>query len=288
MTSQTASSIWRSNWMPILIMGALMVSITMGVRQSFALFLLPISAEIGEGRSVFSFAIAVQNLMWGLASPIFGAMADRYGAKPVALAGGAIYMTGMVIMAGLVTPAGLILAQALVGMGLASAGISIALGAVARATPRHQQALALGLVTSFGSFGQFLMVPISQLFIDGFGWQIALVLMAGMSGGIIASAYFLRADSAQDTAKTADLAKLKSTDMLGVALRSQNYILLTVGFFVCGIQVVFIGTHLPTYLRDMGMSSEIASWSLSLIGLFNIIGSFLCGWLGGIYSKRNR
>ena len=286
MTSQTASSIWRSNWMPILIMGALMVSITMGVRQSFALFLLPISAEIGEGRSVFSFAIAVQNLMWGLASPIFGAMADRYGAKPVALAGGAIYMTGMVIMAGLVTPAGLILAQALVGMGLASAGISIALGAVARATPRHQQALALGLVTSFGSFGQFLMVPISQLFIDGFGWQIALVLMAGMSGGIIASAYFLRADSAQDTAKTADLAKLKSTDMLGVALRSQNYILLTVGFFVCGIQVVFIGTHLPTYLRDMGMSSEIASWSLSLIGLFNIIGSFLCGWLGGIYSKR--
>ena len=286
MTSQTATSIWRSSWMPILIIGALMVSITMGVRQSFALFLLPISAEIGEGRSVFSFAIAVQNLMWGFASPVFGAMADRYGAKPVALAGGVIYMTGMIIMAGLVTPAGLIFAQALIGMGLASAGISIALGAVARATPKHQQALALGLVTSFGSFGQFLMVPISQLFIDGFGWQTALVFMAGMSGGIIASAFFLRSETSQDSAKTADLAKLKTMDMLGVALRSQNYILLTVGFFVCGIQVVFIGTHLPTYLRDMGLNAEIASWSLSLIGLFNIIGSFLCGWLGGIYSKR--
>lgn len=271
--------------MPILLVAAVMVSLSMGIRQSMALFLAPVSAELGGGRELFSLAIALQNLAWGLASPVFGAMADRYGPSRIAMLGGVIYLAGMAMMTGLLSGPGLIISQILIGIGMGSAGISIALGAVARATPRDKQSLALGLVTSFGSFGQFAMIPASQWVISGFGWQTALMLLTLSTFGIIAAGWGLRHQD--HVAGGPDiLAGLKVGEALGRAFRSRNYILLTAGFFVCGVQVMFIGTHLPAYLNDVGMSSAIASWSLALIGLFNIIGSFLCGWLGGRYSKR--
>jgi len=271
--------------MPILLTAAVVVSLSMGIRQTMGLFLGPVSAEMSTGRELFSFAIALQNLCWGLASPIFGALADKYGPTRITVLGGFIYMAGLAMMTGLLSPFGLVAAQILIGIGMGSAGMSIALGAVARATPREHQSLALGLVTSFGSFGQFALIPASQWAINGFGWQTAMLMLTFATLGIVAAGFGLRGTDSKAGGPDI-LAGLKVGDALTTALRSRNYVLLTLGFFVCGVQVMFIGTHLPAYLNDVGLDSQIASWALALIGLFNIIGSLLCGWLGGRYSKR--
>jgi len=289
--SQPANpSIWRASWMPILLAGAVIVSIGAGIRQSYGLFLVPISADLGTGRELFSFAIALQNFFWGAAAPIFGAMADRMGPARVTAIGGVMYMAGLFIMASVVTPSGLIFGQILVGAALGGAGMSVALGAVARATPAAQRSLALGLITSFGSFGQFLMVPLAQYFILSFGWQLAVYSLCGIASLLILFSPLLRqrspAPTSNPTAGMKDLAALTTGQALGVAVKHRNYLLLTAGFFVCGVQVVFISTHLPTYLQDLNLSATVASWSLALIGLFNIIGSFLCGWLGGHFSQK--
>lgn len=285
-----SQSIWRSSWMPILLAGAVIVSIAAGIRQSYGLFLVPISTDLGGGRELFSFAIALQNFFWGAAAPIFGAMADRMGPARVTAIGGVIYMAGLLIMASVVTPTGLIFGQILAGSALGAAGMSVALGAVARATPAAQRPLALGLITSFGSFGQFLMVPLAQYFILSYGWQTAVYILCAIASLLVLCSPLLRqtkpAPTSNPNASMQDLAALTTGQALGVAVRHRNFLLLTAGFFVCGVQVVFISTHLPTYLQDQNLSATIASWSLALIGLFNIIGSFLCGWLGGHFSQK--
>jgi len=154
---------------------------------------------------------------------------------------------------------------------------------VARAVPPKKRSLALGMVTSFGSFGQFALLPVTQMLIGGHGWQMALIILSVLTGSMVAVALGLRDDK---TSKTADVAaSITAGQALGLAVRSRDYVLLTMGFFVCGLQLAFIATHLPVYLEDAGLSRNIASWSLALVGLFNIIGAFVCGWLGGIISK---
>ena len=280
------TALFTSRWYLILMASAFLVVVTLGIRQSFGLFLLPATEAMGTGREVFSLAMAMQNLVWGLVSPLAGAMADKFGAARVAAIGAICYAAGLLLMGIIVSPGGLLFGQIMIGIGLGSAGISIALGAVARATAPEKRSLALGMVTSFGSFGQFAVLPITQFFIDGFGWQIALMLLSGVAASMLAACLVLHLQDNEKAPQTADLAKLSAKDALGTALNSRDYILLTTGFFVCGIQIVFIGTHLPTYLRDAGLSSEVASWSLAVVGLFNIIGSFAAGWLGSFMSKK--
>lgn len=280
------TALFTSRWYLILMASAFLVVVTLGIRQSFGLFLLPATEAMGTGREVFSLAMAMQNLVWGLVSPIAGAMADKFGAARVAAIGAICYAAGLLLMGIIVSPGGLLFGQIMIGIGLGSAGISIALGAVARATAPEKRSLALGMVTSIGSFGQFAVLPITQFFIDGFGWQIALMLLSGVAASMLAACLVLHLQDNEKAPQTADLAKLSAKDALGTALNSRDYILLTTGFFVCGIQIVFIGTHLPTYLRDAGLSSEVASWSLAVVGLFNIIGSFAAGWLGSFMSKK--
>lgn len=275
-----------TGWLAILLASAFLVVITMGIRQGFGLFLLPITEALGTGREVFSLAMALQNLMWGLASPIAGGFADKFGSARVALVGTICYAAGLLIMAWFVSPAGLMAGQLFIGVGLASAGISIALGAVGKAVSPEKRTLALGLVTSLGSFGQFAMLPVTHAFLDGFGWQMALIALSVLTSSMLASCLVLhRQSSKTPQAKVAELAALSVSNMLAQAASSRNYILLTVGFFVCGIQIVFIGTHLPTYIQDAGLSAEVASWALAMVGLFNIIGSFAAGWLGGFLRK---
>lgn len=258
----------------------------MGIRQSFGLFLLPITEALGSGREVFSLAMALQNLMWGLASPIAGGFADKFGSARVALVGTICYAVGLLVMSLYVTPSGLVAGQLFIGIGLGSAGISIALGAVGKAVRDEKRTLALGLVTSLGSFGQFAMLPVTQAFLDGFGWQMTLIALSVLTSSMLASCLVLHRQAKQTgEARVADLAKLSASDALNKAAHSRNYILLTVGFFVCGIQIVFIGTHLPTYIQDAGLNAHVASWALSMVGLFNIIGSFAAGWLGGFMRK---
>ena len=271
-------------WFVIMLAGAALVSATLGIRQVFGLFLQPISMELGAGFQLFSLAIAIQNLVWGLSSPVFGAAADRYGPWRVAAMGAMLYGGGLFLMASFVTDAGIFIGQILIGLGLGSAGISIAIGAVARAAPPEKRSLAMGLVTSFGSFGQFALVPVTQIFMVQGGWQFALLMLSVIMASMVAVAMGLRTPAGSARPIEGPILTIGAT--LQQAVSSRDYILLTVGFFVCGLQLVFITTHLPTYLHDAGLSPDISSWALALIGLFNIIGAFVCGWLGGVVSKK--
>ena len=279
------SSDSRRPWTLLLMAAAFLVMVTLGIRQSFGLFLLPVTEALGTGREVFSLALALQNLLWGIASPFAGALADKFGAGRVAAIGTLFYAGGLVVMASFVSPSGLMMGQLMIGIGLGSAGVSIALGAVARAVAPEKRSLALGMVTSIGSFGQFAVLPVTQILIDGYGWQVSLLLLSGLSASMLASCLLMARDEKVREVRTADIANITMNGMLKTALSSTDYLLLTVGFFVCGIQVVFIATHLPTYLQDAGIGPEIASWALGLVGLFNIIGSLLAGWLGSFVSK---
>ena len=274
----------RQRWLVIMLAGATLVSATLGIRQVFGLFLQPISMELGAGFQLFSLAIAIQNLVWGLSSPVFGAAADRYGPWRVAAMGALLYAGGLFLMASFVTDAGIFIGQILIGLGLGSAGISIAIGAVARAAPPEKRSLAMGLVTSFGSFGQFALVPVTQILMVQGGWQFALLMLSVIMASMVAVAMGLRTPAGSARPIEGPILTIGAT--LQQAVSSRDYILLTVGFFVCGLQLVFITTHLPTYLHDAGLSPDISSWALALIGLFNIIGAFVCGWLGGVVSKK--
>ena len=274
----------RQRWIVIMLAGATLVSATLGIRQVFGLFLQPISMELGAGFQLFSLAIAIQNLVWGLSSPVFGAAADRYGPWRVAAMGALLYGGGLFLMASFVTDAGIFIGQILIGLGLGSAGISIAIGAVARAAPPEKRSLAMGLVTSFGSFGQFALVPVTQILMVQGGWQFALLMLSVIMASMVAVAMGLRTPAGSARPIEGPILTIGAT--LQQAVSSRDYILLTVGFFVCGLQLVFITTHLPTYLHDAGLSPDISSWALALIGLFNIIGAFVCGWLGGVVSKK--
>ena len=274
----------RQRWIVIMLAGATLVSATLGIRQVFGLFLQPISMELGAGFQLFSLAIAIQNLLWGLSSPVFGAAADRYGPWRVAAMGALLYGGGLFLMASFVTDAGIFIGQILIGLGLGSAGISIAIGAVARAAPPEKRSLAMGLITSFGSFGQFALVPVTQILMVQGGWQFALLMLSVIMASMVAVAMGLRAPAGSARPIEGPILTIGAT--LQQAVSSRDYILLTVGFFVCGLQLVFITTHLPTYLHDAGLSPDISSWALALIGLFNIIGAFVCGWLGGVVSKK--
>jgi MFS family permease len=271
-------------WIIIMLSASVLVSVTFGIRQVFGLFLVPISVEIDSGLQLFSLAIALQNLIWGLSSPFFGALADKFGAWRVAALGSLIYAIGLLCMVFMVNESGIFLGQILIGMGLGSAGISIAVGAVARAAPPEKRSLAMGLVTSFGSFGQFALVPVAQILMTQNGWQFAIVILSAIVASMAAFSFGMRVPAGGDRPLEGVIQTTGSA--LREATSSRDYVLLTIGFFVCGLQLVFITTHLPTYLNDSGLNSATASWSLALIGLFNIVGAFVCGWLGGIVSKK--
>ena len=229
----------RQRWFIIMLAGATLVSATLGIRQVFGLFLEPISIELGAGFQLFSLAIAVQNLVWGLSSPFFGAAADRYGPWRVAAVGALLYAGGLFLMASFVSETGVFIGQILVGLGLGSAGISIAIGAVARAAPPEKRSLAMGLVTSFGSFGQFALVPITQILMVNGGWQFALVMLSAIMASMVAVAIGLRTPAG--SARPVEGPVLTISETLHQAVNSRDYILLTIGFFVCGLQLVYGG-----------------------------------------------
>ncbi len=277
----------KINWITVLISCGIIISVGMGIRQSFGLFLIPVSDVLGEGRTLFSLAIALQNLAWGLTAPVFGAMADRYGPARVCVIGGLLYITGLLLMAGFMNPTTLIIGQLLVGMALASAGMSVALGAVAKVAPKEKTGIALGLVTAIGSFGQFMMLPFSQILLSNFGWQVAYVILAICIAFVTFFSFGLRMQKGQRSSSAELVDTITSKQALSIAFKNKNYLLLTIGFFVCGLHVAFIATHLPTYISDIGLNKTTGSWALALVGLFNIVGSFTAGYLGGKYSKKN-
>ncbi|MBH9300640.1 MFS transporter [Pseudomonas aeruginosa] len=265
----------------ILLSGALILALSLGVRHGFGLFLAPMSADFGWGREVFAFAIALQNLVWGLAQPFTGALADRYGAARAVLVGGLLYALGLVLMGLSQSATGLSLsAGLLIGLGLSGTSFSVILGAVGRAVPAEQRSMAMGISSAAGSFGQFAMLPGTLGLIGWLGWSSALLALGLLVALIVPLAGLM---------KDRPLPPQGHEQSLGEALREacahSGVWLLALGFFVCGFQVVFIGVHLPAYLVDQHLPAQVGTTVLALVGLFNVFGTYIAGWLGGRWSK---
>lgn len=276
------TSAWRNAaW--ILFGSSLILAVSLGVRHGFGLFLTPMSAEFGWGREVFAFAIALQNLIWGLAQPFTGALADRFGVTRAVVIGGVLYAVGLLLMAVADSPSSLSLsAGLLIGIGLSGTSFSVILGAVGRAVPVEKRSMAMGIASAAGSFGQFAMLPGTLGLIGWLGWSSALLALGLLVALIVPLALMLRGD-----ARPAETAVTQQSlpEALREALGHSGFRLLALGFFVCGFQVVFIGVHLPAYLVDQGLPAVAGTTVLALVGLFNVVGTYTAGWLGGCYSK---
>lgn len=274
---------WRTGTV-VIVAGCAIALVTYGLRTSFGLFIEPLSALRGWDRETFAFAIALQNLLWGVGQPFAGGVADRYGAGRVLAAGGVMYALGTALMALSTSAASLaITGGVLLGLGLAGGSFTIVLAAFARLVPEERRSWSMGLATAAGSMGQFLFAPLGQAFISGYGPVTALLLLAGCVAivPLLAAALAGRGDdSLEDEPEVSVPAAIRG------ALAHPSYLLLTTGFFVCGFHVAFITTHLPPYLTDLGFSGGLAAWALALIGLFNVIGAYSAGVLGGHRSKR--
>jgi len=256
--------------------------LALGTRQSFGLFLRPMSMDLGWGREVFSFAIALQNLVWGLAMPVAGAIADRYGPGRVLAAGGLAYGAGLFAMAHAADPLAFgVAAGLLLGLALACTGFGVVLAVVARAFPVDKRSVAVGIAGACGSFGQFAMLPWGQALISWFGWLNALAVLGAMALLMIPLGTALAGRNA-----AADESALSIRAALGEAMTHRGFQLLTASFFVCGFQTIFVMTHLPAYLVDRGLSPTQGMSALATIGLFNIFGSYAAGVLGARYSRR--
>jgi MFS family permease len=272
---------WRSPAV-ILACGGIILMLALGTRQSFGLFLRPMSLDLGWGRAAFSFAIALQNLVWGFAMPFAGAVADRFGAGRVLVAGGLAYGLGLVAMAYSTTPLMLDFAAGiLVGMGLACTGFGVVLGVVSRAFPPEKRSVAVGLAGGAGSFGQFAMLPTSAALISGYGWLSALVILGALALVMIPLGSALAGRNA--AAQESDLS-LRAA--LAEATGHGGFWLATAAFFVCGFQTVFVMTHFPAYLVDCGLAPAQGMAALATIGLANIAGSTFAGWLGARFSRK--
>jgi len=269
----------------VLICGAAIVTLSMGVRHGFGLWLQPITQAQDWTRENFAFAIAIQNLTWGFAGIFSGMLADRFGAFRVVVSCSVLYALGLVGMAYSETPA-LFTASAGVLIGIAQAGTTYAViyGVIGRNVNAEKRSWAMGVAAAAGSFGQFLMVPTEGFLIQTFGWQQALVMLSLAVIMVIPLAFGLREPSfAGGLAPKRDQTILHA---LREAFTYPSFQLLMAGYFVCGFQVVFIGVHMPSYLKDKGLSPEVASMALALIGLFNVFGTYIAGSLGQRLAKR--
>jgi MFS family permease len=268
----------------VLLCGAAVVTLSMGIRHGFGLWLQPITMDRGWTRENFAFALAVQNLVWGLAGPFAGMVADRFGAWRVLIAGSVFYAGGLMLMAYAQTVAGFTgSAGLLLGMAQAGTTYAIVFGVVGRNVAPKRRSWAMGVTAAAGSFGQFLMVPVENWLIGGLGWQTALVILGCAALAIAPLALGLK--------ETTQRAHAEVHTSIGDAVREAfaypSFRLLTAGYFVCGFQVVFIGVHLPSYLKDKGLGPEVAAYALALIGLFNVFGTYIAGSLGERLPKRH-
>ncbi len=273
---------WRTRNV-VLVAGCLIALITFGARTSFGLFTEPLSALRGWDRETFAIAIAIQNLLWGIGQPFGGAVADRFGPARALAAGGVVYALGCVLMAASTSGATLALTGGvLVGLGLSGASFTIVIAAFARLVPEDRRSWAMGLATAMGSLGQFVFAPLGQGFISAYGPVMALVLI----GGFVAVVPLLAIALSGGAGAADDGPRESTATAVREALTHPSYLFLTSGFFVCGFHIAFVSTHLPPYLTDLGLGTALAAWALALIGLFNVVGAYTAGVLGGRYSRR--
>jgi predicted MFS family arabinose efflux permease len=273
---------WRTPNM-VLFCGGIILTIALGVRHNFGLYLQPMTLDLGIGREAFSFAIAIQNLIYGFAQPFTGMIADKFGTARVLIGGAILYGIGLVLMSLSSTSMELNLsAGLLIGIALGCSGFSIVFGVVGRAVPAEKRTTALGIVGAAGSFGQFIMLPYGQTLITNLGWHTALLILAATVLIIVPLSGALVEDK---KAQAQRFHKQSIREALREAFSHRGYVLLCLGYTVCGFQLMFISVHFPAYLLDQRMTPQVGMTALALIGLFNIFGSYTWGWLGNRYRK---
>jgi MFS family permease len=291
--SATSRSYWPAVWC-----GFFVLAIGLGVRQSFGIFLKPVSAELHVGREVFSFATAMSLLLMGIMAPFAGRLADRFGSAPTIAGGAAVYVAGMIVTSTMHNGTMLVIGSMLCGIGLAAASFSPVLGVILRVAPPEKQALAVGICSAGGSFGQFFIVPLASVLQGWFGdWRPAMWALCCLAVVMMLLPIWLN-DSKQIAA---DLQRKGGTQTsrqaLTEAFAQKSYLLLFLGFFVCGFHVAFVGGHLPAYISDKGIGLslfgitlspvELGGWSIGMVGLFNIAGSIAWSALGSRYQRKN-
>lgn len=273
---------WRTTTV-VMIAAAITLGLSMGLRQTFGLFLAPMTEYHAMGRGEFGLAIAIQNLLWGGVAPFLGMLAERYGTGRFLVGGGLIYVLGLVLMT---VPNGFVAvhlgAGLSVGFAVAAVGFPLVLAAVARTVRPERRNLMLGLASAGGSVGQFLLLPGSQALIDWLGWQGALLALAGLAFTIVPLAAAL---AGKPTSQVGPQQSLR--EALGEAGGHSGFRLLTIGFFVCGFHVAFISTYLPSYIVSCGLDSAVGATALGIVGFFNIIGGISAGWLGQRFAQKH-
>jgi len=274
----------RRNYVLLLVLASVVISTALGLRQSLGLFMQPMVTGLGISAASFGFAIALQNLAWGLSQPFVGAMADRYGARPVVMGTALVFALGLALMLfAQRIPAGLQIAGVLIGIGIAGTGFGVLIGTVSRAAPPARRTQTVGLVAAAGSLGTMIIAPLGQGLIGAFGWQTAMLAFAALAASMMLVAVPLRAPAA---AKAAAAAQVTLRDTVHEALAHRGYVFMTFAFFACGFQLVFITSYLPSYLELCGIAPGVGATALALIGLFNAIGTYVFGLLGARYSQR--
>ncbi|HET9651823.1 MAG TPA: MFS transporter [Usitatibacter sp.] len=272
----------------LLVLSGLIIAICIGLRQSLGLFMPPMTVELGITAAAFGFAIAVQNIVWGLSQPVVGAIADRYGPRPVLVVTALLYAAGLVLMAfAKGVPGGLQVAGMLAGIGTAGTGFGVLIGTVSRATPVERRTRTVGTVAAAASLGTFAIAPLGQALIGTLGWKGALFVFAGLAASMAVLAFGVREAATAPAAPHTSAPKLNLADAVRQAMAHRGYLFMTLAFFACGFQLVFITTHLPTYLAICGVAPGVGGTALGLIGLFNALGTYVFGRLGSRYSQKH-
>ncbi len=276
----------RSDFILLMLVGGTIVAVSMGIRQSFGVFLQPVVTDLELTRTTFGLTIAIQNLIWGLAQPFAGMLADKYGGIRILILSSLLYIAGLVLTAMSSSATGLHLSLGmLVGLAMSGTTFTVVLSAVGRLVAPEKRSLAFGIVSAGGSIGMFTFVPLGQLFIGLYGWSVAFLILAGCVTLVpLLSLVFQRQSKAQFAGT--DTQRETLAQVLGSARTHSGYWLLNSGFLVCGFHVSFIATHLPAFLNDSAISPMRAAFALGLIGVFNILGTYLAGLYGGRYRKK--
>jgi predicted MFS family arabinose efflux permease len=270
----------------LIVLSGVIISLSMGLRQSLGLFMRPMTIDLGISAASFGFAIALQNIVWGLSQPFVGAAADRYGARPVLVVTAFVYAAGLVLMSfSNAFPGAFQVAGFLAGIGVAGTGFGVLIGTVSRATPPQRRSQTVGIVAAAGSLGTFALAPIGQHLIDGYGWQAALISFAAIAASMAVFSLAIREGGARDFNER----KIKQSlhEAVREAIAHRGFVFMTLAFFACGFQLVFITTHLPSYLALCGVAPGVGATALGLIGLFNALGTYMFGLLGARYSQKH-
>lgn len=262
-----------------------MVMVSYGTRQSFGLFMVPMTVDMGWGREVLSIAIATQNLIIGAGAPFAGAFAARWGAARTIAIGGTLYACGLFFMSQSTTPEGLVFSSGILGgLGLSGCGVPLMAGVIGQIAPPRLRSTWIGLITGSATLGQLIMLPFAQYLLSAYDWVFAIIVMSILASLILPIAIGMTSASNAADKTTPQTQSIR--DALREAQNHRGFWLLALGFYVCGFQVQFIGSHLPAYILDTGGTPEMGAMALMMIAFFNMIGSWACGWIGDRYRKK--